>query len=364
MDFVPDSDRSIFLQGRIDQSLVDRLTPEIIRLHRENPKPITVFVDSPGGFISSGRRLFDLIKAPSHSGEKADLIVVVTGTAASAAADFTALSDYAYVYPHSLILYHGTRQDSQQSLTVADAQSLAESLRQTNETYALPLARKAVERFILRLSMFPVEFQQYLANQEAGLDALISALGSKLGYNARHLVSRSLEKQHSLQNLTKASLLHIRRIKRKLTDNEFEAELLVGIMRSKLKINKDRRWLLSEGRLGELEADYRLLHDFHFGNQNSELNRLIAVYGETFLTVGERADPDLAAIQDPANRQKWISARVHPRLQALWYYCVSMCRLLQEDDHWLSAGDAYWLGMADEIIGSRLPNLRELLNAV
>jgi hypothetical protein len=32
-------------------------------------------------------------------------------------------------------LYHGTRQDSQQSLTVADAQSLAESLRQTNESY-------------------------------------------------------------------------------------------------------------------------------------------------------------------------------------------------------------------------------------
>lgn len=362
MEFVPDSNRAMFLQGRIDQALVDRLTPEIVRLHTNNPQPITVFVDSPGGFISSGRRLFDLVKAPNLNGDKGDLIVVVTGTAASAAADFMALADYAYLYPHSLVLYHGTRQDSQQSMTVADAQTLAESLRQTNETYALPLARKAVERFILRLNSFPKEFQEFLHNQQAGLDALIKAVSVQLGSNARHMVQRALERQHALQELTQAAMVHLKRFKRQMTDNEFEAQLLIGILQSKIKLHKSRRWRLSEGRLSELDADFRLLHDFHFGDQNSELHRLVAIYGETFLLKDEQQDPILLEDRASKTRQDWITAKARPRLQALWYLCVSMSRLLQDDDHWLSAYDAYWLGLADEIIGANLPNLRELLN--
>lgn len=362
MDFAPDTDRSIFLQGRIDQALVDRVTPDVVRLHSANPRPITVFIDSLGGFISSGGKLFDLIKAPNFNGDRADLIVIVTGTAASAAADFAALADYAYVFPHSVVLYHGTRQDSQQALTVSDAQSLAESLRQTNESYALPLAKRAVERFILRLNSFPAEFHDFLSDQQKGLDKLMAALSSRLGYPAQRLVTRALEKQHALQALSRSASEHFKRLKRKLGDNEFEGELLLSILRSKLRANKSKRWLLSEGRLDELDADFRLVHDYHFGNQASELHRLVTVYGTTFLAGHEQTNPLMNNAPDDKQRLEWIRITTWPRLQALWYFCVSLSRLLQDDDYWLSAYDAYWLGLVDEVIGSGLPNLRELLN--
>ncbi len=43
---------------------------------------------------------------------------------------------------------------------------------------------------------------------------------------------------------------------------------------------------------------------------------------------------------------------------------VSLCRILQSDDFSLSAEEAYWLGLVDEVQGSGLPNLRELLENV
>lgn len=362
MEFIPDKARIIFLQGRIDQQLIDRLTPQIVALHADNPKPITVFVDSPGGLTWSGRRLFDLIKAPNLNGDRADLIVVVTGTAASAAADFMAQADYSYLFPHSSVLYHGTRQDSQQALTVADAQSLAESLRQTNESYAMPLARRAIERFILRLYSFPKEFQEFLLNQNTGLDSLVNALSNKLGFSAFKMLSKALERQHALQELTSAVLVHLKRFKNAPKGNDLEAQLLIGILNSKIKLNKSKRWRLSEGKLPEIEADFRLLHDFHFGEQNSEVFRLVDIYGESFLVKDELDNSVMNQPKDTAERRQWIEAKARPRLQALWYFCVSMSRLLQEDEHWLYSHDAYWLGLADEVIGSGLPNLRELLN--
>ena len=44
--------------------------------------------------------------------------------------------------------------------------------------------------------------------------------------------------------------------------------------------------------------------------------------------------------------------------QPLWYFMVSLCRLLQSDDFDLNPKEAYWLGLIDEVPGSDLPNLR------
>jgi len=361
MDLTPNADRAFFLQGRIDQALVDRLTPVIMKLHSESSGPITVYVDSLGGFISSGRKLFDLVKAPRLDGGKCSLIAVVTGTAASAAADFSALADYAILYPHSVMLYHGTRQESQQALTVADAQSLAESLRQTNETYALPLAQKSVERLILRLLSFPDRFHAFIQSPGSDFGALIHELRNELSSGASRLAESAIGRQRALQTLTIAVDAHMQQCDHPLGDNELEAEILIGILRAKLKAQESSTWLLSDGRLSELEADFLLLHDYHFGRQSSEVTRLSRLYGPTFLNDAEKAHYESQKQADLKAASEWLMDTTRPRLQPVWYFCVSLCRLLQDDDHWLSAYDAYWLGLADEVLGTQLPNMRELL---
>jgi hypothetical protein len=38
-----------------------------------------------------------------------------------------------------------------------------------------------------------------------------------------------------------------------------------------------------------------------------------------------------------------------------------VCKLLQQSENTLTATDAYWLGTVDEVLGSRLPCARELV---
>jgi len=56
-----------------------------------------------------------------------------------------------------------------------------------------------------------------------------------------------------------------------------------------------------------------------------------------------------------------LENRATKKLRPLWYFVVSLCRVLQTADHELTAVDAYWLGLVDEVPGSGLPNLRQSL---
>src|SRR5436853_1159698 len=88
--------RSVYITGPIDQSLLDRLTPKINQLRfSDKAAPVTVYIDSPGGSVAIAETVRNLIKAPNPDGHSCRLITVVTGTAASAAADLLALGDYA-----------------------------------------------------------------------------------------------------------------------------------------------------------------------------------------------------------------------------------------------------------------------------
>ena len=146
--------RAIFLVGEINQQLVNKLTPEILRLRHESDSPITVYVDSIGGSVYSAELIRNLIKAQKQNGTTIRLVTVATGMAASAAADFLILGDYPIVYPHTRIIYHGTRRTAPDELTVETASSIIQNLRQTNERFAARLARVVFKRFVSRIISF------------------------------------------------------------------------------------------------------------------------------------------------------------------------------------------------------------------
>jgi hypothetical protein len=54
----------------------------------------------------------------------------------------------------------------------------------------------------------------------------------------------------------------------------------------------------------------------------------------------------------------YIIKTVSPRLEPLWFLVISLARTLQEGEFPINPEEAYWLGLIDEIVGSKLPSLR------
>lgn len=91
-DYRENPERAIYLTGKIDQALVDRLTPKINELRLSSDQPITAYIDSSGGSVQHAEFIRRLVTAPNPDDRCCRLITVVTGTAASAEADFLSIT--------------------------------------------------------------------------------------------------------------------------------------------------------------------------------------------------------------------------------------------------------------------------------
>jgi hypothetical protein len=289
------------------------------------------------------------------------LITVLTGTAASAAADFLALGDYAIAYPHCSILYHGTRQSAPFALTYEIASSLVLNLQKSNEYFAVRLARCVFPRFILRVSEFKDQFQSF--KQTPGnttLKALIEGLKVKVNAASIPLLVEGLSRQEVIAALAHSVSSRIGRFKdiKKMSDTRFETEMLTAIVKYKTRIHSKHPWSLTEQGLNEITNDFNLLNDFYFGSQTRDLGTHLNLYGLLFLLDEERTEyRDLPPTEDKA---VWLKDRALPRIRPLWYFVVSFCRILQTADYVFQPEDAYWLGLVDEVPGTDLINLRQM----
>lgn len=74
--------REIWLTGEITSELADAVIAQILHLDAEAPgEEITLYIDSPGGSVTAGLSIYDVMQAVS-----ADIHTVCVGTAASMAA--------------------------------------------------------------------------------------------------------------------------------------------------------------------------------------------------------------------------------------------------------------------------------------
>jgi hypothetical protein len=69
----------------------------------------------------------------------------------------------------------------------------------------------------------------------------------------------------------------------------------------------------------------------------------------------EQERDEIAKLPEGAQLEKKIDA-VRPHFQPLWSFFVALCHALQEGENELTATDAFWLGLIDEIVG--VPNQR------
>ena len=341
----PNHHRSITISGVIDNILVSRLLPEIVKLQAISRDTITVYIDSPGGDTECARLILEALRAGDQDrGVPCRLITVALGEASSAASDILTSGDYTLAYAYSRILCHGTRIRPLSSFTKDQAATYARLMTGQDEGFALTLARNCIDRFMFTASRIVKKFQSsHIALKVNASEAPTATL-------LAGMISHTLMEQHPFDE----NLLGALRSAANKADETRHFAQRHGLIDHALKAgpaedirNKVRSEILknaadsSVGELtsfAELETNYLVLCDLfesHHSDMVSSLNK--------------RWDSDLQE----------LNLGGHSIL--FWLLFVFFCRQLQTGDFPMTATEAYWLGLIDEVIGIDLPSPRVLV---
>lgn len=97
-------DRIIFLSGEVNDEMANIIVGQLLFLQAEDPKAdITIYINSPGGSITSGMAIYDTMNYVS-----CDVNTVVVGMAASMGAFLLAAGEKGkrYALPNSEVMIH------------------------------------------------------------------------------------------------------------------------------------------------------------------------------------------------------------------------------------------------------------------
>lgn len=362
-NFRPNPTRRLLIAGEIRQELLDRITPEILTLRATGNDPITVYIDSYGGSTRISAVISNLLRTPNQSAQLPRVITVVTGSAASAAADLLASGDYAIAYPESWIYYHGTRRIIEGDLTLESAKEVADALQEANDVFAVRLADRAIERFMfLFLSLragFPTIRKKLSLEKDTEVKVFAAALRQRVSPSLRSLVDDAILSFE--ETLSIDTYIWDRLEPEGKPFGENETEILKLILDFELARNKTKSWTLSAGGLVKAVEDFLVFNDFNFGRQRHFLTKFASGKWGKFFMGEEERNQLLLELKAETNPEKAVQDLVEGRMQPIWYFVYCVCKLLQKRETSLSASDAYWLGIVDEVLGLGLPCLRELV---
>ena len=130
-------ERIIFLGTPINDEVANNVMAQLIFLEYENPeKDITLYINSPGGYVSAGLAIFDTIQ---HV--RPNIATICIGSCASMAAVLLAAGTKGkrYALPHSRIMLHQPSGAATGQST--DIQITAKEIVRTKETLAEIVAK-------------------------------------------------------------------------------------------------------------------------------------------------------------------------------------------------------------------------------
>jgi ATP-dependent protease ClpP protease subunit len=346
--------RALHIVGQINRDLLSRLTPQIFRLQNDNRDPITAYIDSGGGNVLMMEMLLRTLRLTDQdSSDPCHIITAVTTRAASAAADLLSSGDYAVAFPHSTILYHGMRTQESDPLTVESTSALTRILRRSNDRYALELMRKIDERFKFRFlfarSSFGDVRAKHPGRQLTDLECFIKFIDEKLSSSGREVWQRTQQRSERYNELFTTVLKKVKGPGPNVSPAKSDAEALKAIIDYELKANRNNpQWTFKGGGIERLNDDFFLFHEYLSGFSD-RLQSWSVDLGKLVLAPEVTAEID--AIQDEKERERRLFAVVAPLLEPLASFFAAFCHALQEGENELTATDAYWLGLVDEVIG-------------
>lgn len=129
--------REIECFGSITSDTANSLISQIRYLHYEDKdQPITLFINSPGGEVTSGLAIYDVMMAVSNP-----IHTVCLGAASSMAAILFAAGENRKMSPHAKVMIHDPLIGGNLSGSALNIQSISHNLMRTREITATILAK-------------------------------------------------------------------------------------------------------------------------------------------------------------------------------------------------------------------------------
>jgi ClpP protease-like protein len=332
-----------------------------MRLTAGDRGPISVYIDSPGGNVASAELILKLLQATNQENDPPCwLITVVTSRAASAAADLLSSGNYAIAYPDSTLLYHGVRTPSLSGITVEFAAMLAESMKISNDRYAMALTRKSEWRFMFRFMGLRGKFADHRTSagkpKLSELDCFVEMIRDNISPKAKPVIDQAYKRYQRYNDLITHFLKVATRDKRFMGGGSraySEGVMLRGIINFEIASNKkNKEWTFQDGGLVRLTDDFYLLQEYFSSVASDQFKQICGRWGQFVLTDEQKAELD--TIPEAEKEGKTLE-KVTPYFQPLWSFFVALCHALQEGENELTGVDAFWLGLIDEVIG--MPSL-------
>ncbi len=141
--------RAIYFWGVVDDKTVREAVSKLLLLEADKPgEEIKLFINSPGGVVTSGMVLYDTIKLISSP-----VSTICMGLAASMGSILLSVGTKGkrYIYPHGEVMIHQPSIGGYFQATQADIEIQAEQIRKTKEIGAKILAEncgKTVEQIM------------------------------------------------------------------------------------------------------------------------------------------------------------------------------------------------------------------------
>jgi ATP-dependent protease ClpP protease subunit len=348
-------DRSVNVFGEVNASLIRQLTPHILKLRKECSEPITVYIDSPGGAIASYEHLEGLLFNPDQNGNKCRIITVATSYAASAAARLLSKGDYSMAYKNATIHCHGARYEGG-TVTKERAESMAESLSIFNLEMASDFAHKIIESltWLYHFNKEEVLERHKVSNSEAfhPMFRLSQIIGSKLVGLNRHLLNIVLDELNTVADLEiflgskkRAKQLEDAQ-KRGQAHRDFRLLRLIGeYLEAKLS-GEEKKSGLTRQTVSELIALHSLRRSYYekFLNDCDDPEPLLMMFCEK---------DDLKSVEalSDGERRTFLLKQCGLHLFAAWQLASTVAANLVKGENSLSASEAYWMGLVDEVVG-------------
>lgn len=352
------------MTGKLDEEMVARLTPRILTLQNESREPICVYINSRGGFPYCAENLLNLLRLSNQDIEEpCRIITAVTVLAGSAAADLLASGDYAIAFPDSKIVHHGIRQSTEAPSTLESTARLNEQLRISNSIYAMQLAKRSDDRFTFRFYSVRDEFASVKERMGdptlSDYDCFIQVIQEKLSSAAKIIFSKAIKRAERYKALI-SSVASSSGFSDAVTPTQIQAAIIKAIVDYEVSpANSAETQDFRFGGMRQLAEDFYLLNEYLTGNNNPKLDDWCKTFGRLFLSPEQQTEID--GITDEDERQKKLVEINKPTLQPMLSYFIALCHALQEGENELTATDAYWLGLVDEVVGnSDLWNFRLL----
>jgi ATP-dependent Clp protease protease subunit len=167
--------RKIFLWSAVEDESAERVIKQFLYLDSKSHDEITLYINSPGGVVSSGLAIYDVMQAV-----KSPVSTVVCGQAASFGAVLLAAGNKGrrYAWPHSRVMIHQPLISGHMFGPASDIEIQAEEMLRIHQTLNKILADhsgQSIEKIGL-----DTDRDKFLSAEEAKAYGLIDIIETRL----------------------------------------------------------------------------------------------------------------------------------------------------------------------------------------